>query len=91
MINCSLQNFVHTIHLGEDAAFIYKGVKYFSQGWFENGKYTLTLDIIDPPGTDYLWLKSGTDRDLIANELFETPLFNGKSFWEIEKDVEWVD
>ncbi len=34
---------------------------------------------------------SGKDFDYIKGEFFKAPIFSGKSFWQVEKDLVWVE
>ena len=34
---------------------------------------------------------AGTDKNYPVKEFLEAKLFNGKTFYEVEKDIEWVD
>lgn len=33
----------------------------------------------------------GTDMELLKKQFLEAPIFAGKSFWQVEKDLIWVD
>lgn len=44
-----------------------------------------------PPSDDYIWKKRGTDKSYPVKEFLESPLFDGKTFYEVEKNIEWVD
>ena len=46
----------------------------------------------NPPGDGYVWeydSKSPSDDGLEA--FLEAPIFDGKTFWEAESEIEWVD
>ena len=34
---------------------------------------------------------SGNDFDLIKRQFLQAPIYDGKSFWEVEKDLVWVE
>ena len=33
----------------------------------------------------------GTDMDLLKKQFLMAPIFEGKSFWQVENDLTWVD
>lgn len=43
------------------------------------------------PEVKTLWQISGKDNQESYETFLRQPLFDGKTFWEIEKDAEWVD
>ena len=49
------------------------------------------LDRWEPPATDYIWVGIETDTDYPVDEFLNAPIWDGKSFLEIESEVEWVD
>lgn len=94
MINGNVNEFVNNIYYGEEMFFLYKGRKYFLQGWKEwkqNGAHTLSLDILDPPSDDYLWYEVDLDPQVLVDHFLVAPLFDGKTFWEVEQEIEWLD
>lgn len=91
MINGNVNEFVDHIHYGDELVFLYEGKKYFLQGFKLEGLYTLLLDRWDPPGDDYIWVGKGTDKAYPVEKFLNAPIFEGKTFWEAEKEIEWVD
>ena len=91
MINGNVNEFVDHIYYGDELIFSYKGKKYFLQGFKENNKCTLYLDCWLPPGKDYFWVKKGTESAYPVEEFLNAKLWDGKNFWEVEKDMEWLD
>lgn len=69
--------------------------KFFVDKWaarLEDGKYYHSL--LESDGT----LKYTTvleirdlDMDCIKQRFLEAPIFDGKTFWQVEKDIAWVD
>ncbi len=91
MINGDVNEFVDRIYYGDELVFLYGGKKYFLQGWVENKIHTLCLDTWEPPSNDYLWYEESCDPQKLSDDFIKAPVFNGKTFWEVEKDIEWVD
>jgi hypothetical protein len=95
MIDGNVNDFVEGLYYGEERWFIYKTTKYFIQGWTNDGKFTLVLDQMDPdPGIGgYLWectKKEGKRREVVEDFL-GSEIFDGKTFWEIEQEIKWID
>lgn len=91
MINGDVHAFIDGLHYGDERFFLYKGNKYFLQGYYVEGKPMLELYVIENPTVDFAW-RSISDNGEYPVEMFENAkIFHGKSFWEIEKDIEWVD
>ncbi len=91
MINGNLSEFIDKLHYGDELWFTYNNVKYMIQGLNDTGTYDLYLFIPYSPGTGYSWVGKGTKTDYPVKEFLEAPIFNGKSFIDIESDIEWVD
>lgn len=91
MINGNIDEFVDKLWGGEELIFIYNGHKYFSQGYcLEDGAYVFEIQLWDPE-IKVLWKISGEDNETSYEQFLKQPIFEGKTFWEIEKYIEWVD
>ena len=80
----------------EECAVIYKGIKYFFHGLIfdkEKKEYSYVIDV---------WDKNGNHEKTVFNKTAPTsekclelaqnePIFDGKTFWEAEADMEWVE
>ncbi len=93
-----MNEFVDGLYYGDERWFLYKGVKYFIQGWVKNNNFTLVMDQMepDPPNpTPYvpLWTmtKPYDKRDEVVGAFLTAPLWENKSFWDVEQEIEWVD
>ncbi len=91
MINGNTNEFIDKLWGGEEVIFTYNGKKYFSQGYITNeGKYRFELQLWEP-SAEVLWSIEGFSRQESLDLFMSEPLFDGKRFWDIEKDIEWVD
>ena len=90
MINGDVNEFVDHIKYGDELIFKYEGKTYFLEGLFENEIFTLYLDRWNPPADDYIWLASSKER-YPADEFLKAKIWDGKSFWEVENQIEWID
>lgn len=79
----------------EEVAVIYQGVKYFFHGLIqaEDGKYSFDIDIWNNNGDCEKTIFAGTFQSKVDCILtFEkSKIFDGKAFWEAEKDMEWIE
>ena len=91
MINGNVSEFVDHIYYGDELVFLYQEQKFFLQGFFTNGTYTLYLDRWEPISNDYIWIGVGDAHNYPVEEFLNAKLWGGKSFWEVEKEIEWVD
>ena len=91
MKNGNPKEFIDGLYYGDERVFIYNNEKFFIQGYIDSGKSTLFLDRWEPASNDYFWKMAGTDKNYPVKEFLEAKLFNGKTFYEVEKDIEWID
>ena len=91
MINGSAKEFIEGLHYGDERFFLWNGCKYFIQGFFESEKPMLELYVLEPSANDFEWRALSKDNSYPVSEFENAKIFDGKTFWEIEKDIEWVD
>lgn len=92
MINGSPNEFIDRLYTCQDTVFIYKGVKYWFQGYMPDDN-TVHMEVfqVDPAKDGYVWEYDGNSISE-GQDLFKSaPIFNGKTFWDAEDDIEWVD
>lgn len=89
MKNGDVREFVDHIHYGDELWFLYEGKKYFLEGWSKKNRLDLCLYEMTNKGKTYVW-KGDSDHYLVEAFL-KAKIWNGKSFWDIEQDIEWVD
>ena len=80
----------------EECAVIYMGTKYFFHGLLFDKKknvYSYQIDIWDENGnfvqTVFSQTASSAERCLALAQ--QAPIFYGKTFWEAEPNMEWVE
>ena len=68
------------------------------QGWVKNNNFTLVLDQMEPEPpnpTPYvpLWTmtKPYDKRADVVEALLAAPIWDNKTFWEAESEIEWID
>lgn len=90
MINGNPNEFINGLYYGDERIFLYNNEKFFIQGLTENGVYTLYLDRWNPASDDYIW-KASSSKEYPVEKFLEAKVFAGKTFWDIEQGIEWLD
>ena len=92
MINGDYDMFINDLHYGYGMNFSYKNRKYYIEGFYKENKYRLELERFVPFLKDFLWeYKSEDSLSECAKEFMKSKIFDGKTFAEIESEVEWLD
>ena len=91
MINGDAKEFISGLHYGDERYFLFNGKKYFIQGYFEHGKPLLETYTVVPADDNFNWKAISENKNYPVSEFENAKIFNGKSFWEAEKEIEWVD
>ena len=81
--------------------FRYKGITYFIEGWVnENKEHLLFLDdYYDVLGLNndnssepvFVWKYKSKDSSECVQAFLNAPLFDGKTFMEVESEITWTD
>ena len=92
MINGDVGDFVDRIYSCQDTVFIYNGVKYWFQGYMPSFD-TAHMEVVqvDPERDGYVWEYNGNSISEGQESFQKAPIFEGKTFWDAEKDIEWTD
>ena len=92
MINGDAGDFIDRIYTCQDTVFIYDEKKYCFQGYMINPN-TIHMEVfqVEPSKDEYIWEYNGNSICEGQVAFQEAPIFNGKSFWEVEKEIEWID
>lgn len=84
----------HVIY--EEEAVRYKGQKYFFHGLLRNPEtntYEFTIDLWD--GRDWyvktIYQAIAPTPDECMKRFLHDPIIDGRCFWDIEQDMEWVE
>ena len=95
MINGDANVFIDQLSY-EDHYVLFNGVKYFLNGCqvskTDEGKIiSVRLEVYDLTSqtTIYSVTKKNISECLV--DFQDAKIWNGKSFWEVEQDIEWVD
>lgn len=95
MINGNAFEFIDELTYQDHYA-IYNGVKFFFNGcqckYDKNGNITdVTLEVYNLLTNETVYSTTQNSTTKCIDEFEKAKIFNGKSFWEAEKDIEWVD
>lgn len=90
MINGDPYEFLEHIYSGQDTPYIYHENKYWLQGYTVENGFHMEIFHCSPP-YDYVWEYTGKDPVECMDAFQSARIFNGKTFWEVEKEIEWVD
>ena len=93
MIDGNVNEFVDILSRGGELWFMFRGTKYFFQGWREdNGLHTFVLETesVSHNG-EYYWQTSSMRIEECIEAFLKAPIWEGKTFWEVEHEMTWVD
>ena len=99
MINGNVSEFVDNLYYGSEMYFFFRGKKYFIQGWVEDSIHYLVLDYgfegDDVPKdyvfNGYIWEHKSLDSGECVQAFLNAPIWDGKTFYEVEKEMTWTD
>ena len=96
MINTDMNQFLDCLNYGEEIDILYKGDKYFIEGYYSDDKvahfivYKYSEDGNDVHEMIYETTSDNKIKDC-ADNFLEAKIWDGKSFWEVESEMEWID
>lgn len=91
MINGNPNEFIDTIYTCQDIVFVHNKIKYWFQGYVIDGKVHMEVFQCEPVAEKYIWEYNGKSLSEGQEEFQKAPIFNGKTFWQVEQEIEWVD
>ena len=100
MIDGNVNEFVDNLYYGTEMYFLFRGRKYFIQGWYENSLHYLALDydyqtepynVKDPSCQTYVWEFSSEDPGECVQAFLNAPIWDGETFYKVEGEITWTD
>lgn len=91
MINGNPNEFLEKVATGADITYKYKGNIYWFQGYNKGDKFRMEIYKYIPLEDGYVWECDGDTYIECLNRFIDDPVFDGKTFWEVEQEIEWVD
>lgn len=92
MTGGTAQEFVDYIYTCQDAVFVYKGIKYWFQGYMPTTD-TVHMEVFqyEPPSDGFIWEYDGKTIEECQQAFLSALIFDGKNFWDVEQDIAWID
>ncbi len=91
MINGDVKEFIDGLYYGDERFFMFKGCKCFLQGYYVEGKPMLEMYVLEPADSNFKWQAISDNESYPVSEFESANIFNGKTFWQVEQEIEWVD
>ncbi len=91
MIDGNPNEFIDGLHYGDERFFLFRGRKYFIQGYSEKGRRILEMFTIDSDVDVIKWEAFSLNKHYPVEAFEKAKIFDGKSFWEVENEIQWVD
>ncbi len=91
MINGDAKEFIDGLYYGDERFFIYNKSKYFIQGYYTGEKPMLEIFILEPSDSNFEWRVISENESYPVSEFENAKIFNEKTFWQVEQEIEWVD
>ena len=95
MIDGNVKDFIDKLSY-EDHYVIYGGEKFFFNGCQvtkdgQGNTIKVVLEIYNLSNNSTIFSTTQTSISDCITEFEKAKIWNGKSFWEVEKDMQWVD
>ena len=93
MINGNVNEFIENLYYGSEMNFAYADKQYFIEGLTENNITSLELYQTVPVTTNEgycVWKDSSNNSQDRVNNFIHAKIFNGKTFWEVEQEIDWL-
>ena len=91
MINGNPNEFLEVVASGQDITYKFKEDIYWFQGYNKGDKFRMEIFKHIPAEEGFTWeCEEETYLDCL-NRFINDPIFDGKTFWEVEQEIEWGD
>ena len=94
MIDGNITEFINQLYYGQESVFIFRGKKFFVQGWWSDDKSETTMVLTavnEKPFEGYLWEYHADKMASCAEAFLNAPLWDGKDFMQIQEEIIWGD
>lgn len=91
MINGNPSAFIDTAYSGQEIFFRFDGKKFMCQGYIDNGRCHIEIQQHVPWVSESIWHTQSISMQECLEAFEKAPIFNGKTFWEAESEIEWLD
>ena len=92
MVNGNPDDFLETVYNGTSLEYSYNGRVFFTESYWADNQYWMVTYHCDDEGNDedYLIKRAFSLDEDVVDYYVNAPIFEGKTFWEAEKDIEWL-
>ena len=84
------EQFYELLFEGEEVFFTVNGKNYFSQGYTKDGLFVREVYRYEKDDAYLEFYKTGDSSCNLAKDFVNAPIFDGKTFWEVEDDIHWT-
>ena len=87
----NIQSFLEKLSGGEEVEIRFSKKEMMIQGYYKDGKAYMNIQQWKPILKGYFWKCEGKDLKECNEKFFKAKLFDGKTFWDAEQEIEWID
>lgn len=91
MINGTIDELIDTLYYGGEINLIYNNTRYMLESGYDNDVIKIYIFKYDEPDNSFYYEKSGTDAKKVIDDFLNLKIWNGKTFFEEAKNIEWTD
>lgn len=91
MINGSLDDFIDGLYYGQEMLFVFKGQRFFVQGWVKDGRAEMNVQLPDSQDAPYVWQCDAEKMSECAERFLDAALWDGRRFYDVENEITWID
>ena len=96
MINADMNSFLESINYGEEVDILYKNSKYLIGGYYDEDKsahlYVLRYEENGKDVHEIIYETSSQNKIKdCADKFLKEKIWEGKGFWDVEREMEWID
>lgn len=91
MINGNIQSFLEKLSGGENLEIRHNNIEFQIQGYHIKNIAYMEMVQTKPFLTGCIWKCKGNDLKECNEKFFNAKIFNNKTFWEAEQEIEWID
>ena len=81
----AISDFISDLYYNSETEFVYQNKRYIISGYIDDSEYTLELYNVSQ--VKRLFKMTDISREKCVEAFEEAPIFNGKTIYEVEKDI----
>ena len=86
----NVNEFIDTLSIGMEITFVNNEQTFLIEGSSDENGWSAFLVRIEPPADYDIWSAKGPTMAVLAEEFLKAKIFDGKDFWEIENEIDWI-